>query len=172
MLPIQPVVALLPRLSPLCCAQVCLLGCGVSTGWGAVFNTAKVQPGTTVAVFGLGAVGLAVIEAAKVRGVCGGWRLDGLVVFTGCRRPLKQHQPVGRLNSAPGVLLVGCVLTVLPACLCVLSRHTTTTSVRVRLASLLSTSTPQSLMLPRSGAPQTVSTPATTTSPYSRSSLT
>lgn len=32
-----------------------------------MFNTAKVQPGTTVAVFGLGAVGLAVIEAAKVR---------------------------------------------------------------------------------------------------------
>lgn len=45
--------------------KVCLLGCGVSTGWGAVFNTAKVKPNTTVAVFGLGAVGLAVIEAAK-----------------------------------------------------------------------------------------------------------
>ncbi|KAG2438339.1 hypothetical protein HYH02_010797 [Chlamydomonas schloesseri] len=45
--------------------KVCLLGCGVSTGWGAVFNTAKVKPGSTVAVFGLGAVGLAVIEAAK-----------------------------------------------------------------------------------------------------------
>lgn len=47
---------------------MCLLGCGVSTGWGAVFNTAKVQPGTSVAVFGLGAVGLAVIEAAKRAG--------------------------------------------------------------------------------------------------------
>lgn len=45
--------------------KVCLLGCGISTGWGAVFNTAKVKPDTTVAVFGLGAVGLAVIEAAK-----------------------------------------------------------------------------------------------------------
>ncbi len=44
--------------------KICLLGCGVSTGWGAVHNTAKVQPGNTVAVFGLGAVGLAVIEAA------------------------------------------------------------------------------------------------------------
>ncbi len=32
--------------------QVCLLGCGVATGWGAVFNTAKVKPGTSVAVFG------------------------------------------------------------------------------------------------------------------------
>ncbi|KXZ53335.1 hypothetical protein GPECTOR_7g1229 [Gonium pectorale] len=48
--------------------KVCLLGCGVSTGWGAVFNTAKVKPGTSVAVFGLGAVGLAVIEAAKRAG--------------------------------------------------------------------------------------------------------
>jgi S-(hydroxymethyl)glutathione dehydrogenase/alcohol dehydrogenase len=48
--------------------QVCLLGCGVATGWGAVLNTAKVQPGTSVAVFGLGAVGLAVIEAAKRAG--------------------------------------------------------------------------------------------------------
>ena len=48
--------------------KICLLGCGVSTGWGAVFNTCKVQPGSSVAVFGLGAVGLAVIEAAKRAG--------------------------------------------------------------------------------------------------------
>jgi Zn-dependent alcohol dehydrogenase len=40
---------------------MCMLGCGVSTGWGAVFNTCKVSPGSSVAVFGLGAVGLAVI---------------------------------------------------------------------------------------------------------------
>lgn len=40
----------------------------MSTGWGAVYNTANVQPGTSVAVFGLGAVGLAVIEAAKRAG--------------------------------------------------------------------------------------------------------
>lgn len=48
--------------------KICLLGCGVATGWGAVFNTAKVQPGNTVAVFGLGAVGLAVVEAAMEAG--------------------------------------------------------------------------------------------------------
>jgi Zn-dependent alcohol dehydrogenase len=41
--------------------DACMLGCGVSTGWGAVINTCKVEPGTSVAVFGLGAVGLAVI---------------------------------------------------------------------------------------------------------------
>lgn len=46
--------------------QVCLLGCGVATGWGAVYNTAKVEEGATAAVFGIGAVGLAVIEALVV----------------------------------------------------------------------------------------------------------
>ncbi|MGY0610652.1 S-(hydroxymethyl)glutathione dehydrogenase/class III alcohol dehydrogenase [Luteimonas sp. A501] len=45
--------------------HVCLLGCGVTTGIGAVHNTAKVQEGDTVAVFGLGAIGLAVIQGAK-----------------------------------------------------------------------------------------------------------
>jgi len=45
--------------------QVCLLGCGVTTGIGAVHNTAKVQPGDTVAVFGLGGIGLAVIQGAR-----------------------------------------------------------------------------------------------------------
>jgi len=44
--------------------KVCLLGCGVTTGIGAVHNTAKVQEGDTVAVFGLGGIGLAVIEGA------------------------------------------------------------------------------------------------------------
>jgi len=46
--------------------QICLLGCGVSTGFGAVWNNAKVEEGSSVAVFGLGAVGLAVIQAAKL----------------------------------------------------------------------------------------------------------
>merc|ERR1719430_2816497 len=42
--------------------KVCLLGCGISTGWGAVWNTAQVERGATAAVFGIGAVGLSVIE--------------------------------------------------------------------------------------------------------------
>jgi len=42
--------------------KVCLLGCGIATGWGAVWNTAKVEKGATAAVFGIGAVGLSVIE--------------------------------------------------------------------------------------------------------------
>tara|TARA_B100002049_G_scaffold117213_1_gene86618 strand:- start:399 stop:1508 length:1110 start_codon:yes stop_codon:yes gene_type:complete len=46
--------------------KVCLLGCGITTGIGAVFNTAKVEEGSTVAVFGLGAIGLAVIQGARM----------------------------------------------------------------------------------------------------------
>ncbi|KAL8053294.1 hypothetical protein ABFS82_05G062200 [Erythranthe guttata] len=48
--------------------QMTLLSCGVSTGLGAVWNTADVEAGATVAVFGLGAVGLAVVEGARTRG--------------------------------------------------------------------------------------------------------
>ena len=48
--------------------EVCLLGCGVTTGMGAVMNTAKVQPGDSVAIFGLGGIGLsAVIGAAMAK---------------------------------------------------------------------------------------------------------
>ena len=46
--------------------QTCLLGCGVTTGLGAVSNTAKVQPGDSVAVFGLGGIGLAVVHGAQL----------------------------------------------------------------------------------------------------------
>ena len=46
--------------------KVCLLGCGVTTGIGAVLNTAQVEKGTTVAVFGLGGIGLSVIQGAVI----------------------------------------------------------------------------------------------------------
>ncbi|TDJ05134.1 MAG: S-(hydroxymethyl)glutathione dehydrogenase/class III alcohol dehydrogenase [Deltaproteobacteria bacterium] len=48
--------------------KVCLLGCGVSTGIGAVLNTAKVEKGANVAVFGLGGIGLSVIQGATMAG--------------------------------------------------------------------------------------------------------
>ena len=51
---------------PLDCAA--LVGCGVTTGVGAVFNTAKVEPGSSVAVFGCGGVGLSVIQGAVIAG--------------------------------------------------------------------------------------------------------
>jgi len=46
----------------------CLFGCGIATGLGAVWNTAKVEPFSSVAVFGLGAVGMAVVQGAKAIG--------------------------------------------------------------------------------------------------------
>ena len=57
--------------------KVCLLGCGVTTGLGAVKNTAKVQPGDTVAVFGLGGIGLAVVHDTQP-GPLGAQGLHGL----------------------------------------------------------------------------------------------
>ncbi len=48
--------------------KICYIGCGVTTGIGAVINTAKVQAGETVAVFGLGGIGLNVIQAARMVG--------------------------------------------------------------------------------------------------------
>ncbi|WP_298939816.1 S-(hydroxymethyl)glutathione dehydrogenase/class III alcohol dehydrogenase [uncultured Psychromonas sp.] len=48
--------------------EVCLLGCGVTTGMGAVLNTAKVEKGDNVAVFGLGGIGLSAIIGAKMAG--------------------------------------------------------------------------------------------------------
>ena len=48
--------------------KVCYIGCGVTTGLGAVMNTAKVEPGANVAVFGLGGIGLNVIQGARIAG--------------------------------------------------------------------------------------------------------
>jgi len=48
--------------------RVCLLGCGIPTGYGAALNTAKVEPGSTCAVWGLGAVGLATVMGCKKSG--------------------------------------------------------------------------------------------------------
>lgn len=55
--------------------RCCLLGCGVTTGWGAAVKTAQVTPGSTVAIFGLGGVGLSVIQGAKQ---CGASRIIGI----------------------------------------------------------------------------------------------
>ena len=48
--------------------KVCYIGCGVTTGLGAVMNTAKVQPGDNVVVFGLGGIGLNVVQGARLVG--------------------------------------------------------------------------------------------------------
>eukprot|EP00388_Colpodella_angusta_P010065 GDKJ01026388.1.p1 GENE.GDKJ01026388.1~~GDKJ01026388.1.p1 ORF type:complete len:396 (-),score=114.98 GDKJ01026388.1:174-1361(-) len=62
----QESVAVIDKEAPL--EKVCLLGCGVSTGLGAVWNTAKVEKDAIVAVFGLGTVGLACIDGAVAAG--------------------------------------------------------------------------------------------------------
>ncbi len=48
--------------------KVCLLGCGITTGIGAVLNTAKVHPGASVAVYGLGGIGVSVVQGAVMAG--------------------------------------------------------------------------------------------------------
>jgi S-(hydroxymethyl)glutathione dehydrogenase/alcohol dehydrogenase len=83
--------------------KVCLLGCGVTTGIGAVHNTAKVKRGDTVAVFGLGGIGLAVIQGAVQAGAA---RIIGVDInpskfdlakkmgATDCINPRDHHRPV------------------------------------------------------------------------------
>ena len=48
--------------------KICYIGCGVTTGIGAVINTAGVEPGSNVVVFGLGGIGLNVIQGARLAG--------------------------------------------------------------------------------------------------------
>nr|WP_312508372.1 S-(hydroxymethyl)glutathione dehydrogenase/class III alcohol dehydrogenase [Pseudomonas luteola] len=57
-------LAKIPKEAPL--EEVCLLGCGVTTGIGAVLNTAKVEEGATVAIFGLGGIGLSAVIGATM----------------------------------------------------------------------------------------------------------
>ena len=66
--------------------KVCYIGCGVTTGLGAVMNTAKVEAGSNVAVFGLGGIGLNVIQGARIVGAD---RIIGIDVNPG-KRPLAE----------------------------------------------------------------------------------
>jgi S-(hydroxymethyl)glutathione dehydrogenase / alcohol dehydrogenase len=94
-------LAVIDRAAPL--EKVCLLGCGVTTGIGAVLNTAKVTPGSTVAVFGLGGIGLAVIQGAVMAGAsriigvdtnAGKFALATQMGATDCVNPKDSEQPV------------------------------------------------------------------------------
>ena len=62
--------------------KVCYIGCGVTTGIGAVLNTAKVEAGANVAVFGLGGIGLNVIQGARMAGAA---RIIGVDINAGKR---------------------------------------------------------------------------------------
>ncbi len=94
-------LAVISKAAPL--DKVCLLGCGVTTGIGAVLNTAKVQPGSTVAVFGLGGIGLAAIQgavmakAARIIGVDinpGKFELAKQFGATDCVNPRDHDRPI------------------------------------------------------------------------------
>lgn len=94
-------VAKISKEAPL--EKVCLLGCGVTTGMGAVMNTAKVQPGSSVAIFGLGGIGLSAIIGAVMAGA---ERIIGIDVnpakfeiakqlgATECINPLDYDKPI------------------------------------------------------------------------------
>jgi S-(hydroxymethyl)glutathione dehydrogenase/alcohol dehydrogenase len=67
--------------------KVCYIGCGVTTGIGAVINTAKVEPGARVVVFGLGGIGLNVIQGARMVGAS---QIVG-VDLNSARQTIAQH---------------------------------------------------------------------------------
>jgi S-(hydroxymethyl)glutathione dehydrogenase/alcohol dehydrogenase len=77
--------------------KVCLLGCGVTTGLGAVLNTAKVEKGATAAVFGLGTIGLAVIDALREVGAS---KIIGVDLDEGKFERAKQWGATHLLNPA------------------------------------------------------------------------
>ena len=83
-------VAVIPKEAPL--EKVCLLGCGVTTGIGAVLNTAKVEAGSTVAIFGLGGIGLAAIIGAKMAGASRIIGIDINPAKEGIARELGMHE--------------------------------------------------------------------------------
>jgi S-(hydroxymethyl)glutathione dehydrogenase/alcohol dehydrogenase len=94
-------LAVIHRDAPL--EKVCLLGCGVTTGIGAVLNTARVTPGSSVAVFGLGGIGLAVIQGAVMAGAGriigidtnpGKFELARSMGATDCINPKDSDKPV------------------------------------------------------------------------------
>ena len=94
-------VAKINKAAPL--DKVCLLGCGITTGIGAVLNTAKVEPGSTVAVFGMGGVGLSVIQGAVLAGASriiavdinpDKFEMAKLLGATDCVNPKDYDQPI------------------------------------------------------------------------------
>jgi len=83
--------------------KVCLLGCGITTGIGAVLNTAKAEPGSTIVVFGLGGIGLSVVQGAVMSGaeriVCvdinpDKFEMARMLGATDCINPKDYDQPI------------------------------------------------------------------------------
>ncbi|XP_043916322.1 alcohol dehydrogenase class-3-like [Protopterus annectens] len=83
--------------------KVCLIGCCIATGYGASLNTAKVKPGSTCAIFGLGGVGLAAVMGCKVAGASHIFAIDieeskfkiaKELGATKCLNPLRFQKPI------------------------------------------------------------------------------
>ena len=83
--------------------KVCLLGCGITTGIGAVLNTAKVEPGSSVAIFGLGGIGMSVIQGAvmaKAERIIaidinpGKFEMAKMLGATDCVNPKEYDEPI------------------------------------------------------------------------------
>ena len=79
--------------------KVCYIGCGVTTGLGAVMNTAKVEPGSNVAVFGLGGIGLNVVQGARIAGAD---RIIGVDLNPGKRVLAEQFGMTDFINPKDG----------------------------------------------------------------------
>ena len=79
--------------------KVCYIGCGVTTGLGAVMNTAKVEPGSHVAVFGLGGIGLNVVQGARIAGAD---RIIGVDLNPGKRALAEQFGMTDFINPKNG----------------------------------------------------------------------
>jgi S-(hydroxymethyl)glutathione dehydrogenase/alcohol dehydrogenase len=81
--------------------KVCYIGCGVTTGIGAVINTAKVEPGANVVVFGLGGIGLNVVQGARMAGAN---MIVGVDLNPGARgaRPQVRHDALRQSRDARG----------------------------------------------------------------------
>ena len=97
---VENLVKIDPRI-PFDCAA--LVGCGVTTGVGAVFNTAKVEPGSSVAVFGCGGVGLSAIQGAVIAGA------ERIIAIDTLQAKLEMARKFGATDTvlpAPGVDVV------------------------------------------------------------------
>jgi S-(hydroxymethyl)glutathione dehydrogenase/alcohol dehydrogenase len=79
--------------------QLALIGCGVTTGVGAALNTAQVHPGSTVAVIGLGGVGLSVVQGARIGGAS---RIIGIDMGTEKKAAAEAQGVTDYVNAADG----------------------------------------------------------------------
>ena len=87
--------------------KVCYIGCGVTTGLGAVMNTAKGEPGSSVAVFGLGGIGLNVIQGARIVGAD---RIIGIDVNAEKRSLAEKFGMTDFINPTDAVDVVGSIV--------------------------------------------------------------